>query len=86
MFITNDELMAAIGPVQPGDWVEFSMNLESRPTPVPARGQVVWRAAEGESPGAGVRLSYLDFETQTWLSGLIREQNNRSYIPAGLRR
>lgn len=87
VFISNDELLAAIGAgVQAGDWIEFPLNVENRASTAPARGQVVWRAAEGEAPGVGVRFSFLDFDTQAWLSSVLREQGNRSYIPAGVRR
>jgi DNA-binding NarL/FixJ family response regulator len=87
VFISNDELMLAMGgAVQAGDWLQFQLNVETRPSTVSARGQVVWRAAEGESPGAGIRFSFLDFETQSWLATVMREQGNRSYIPAGIRR
>jgi DNA-binding NarL/FixJ family response regulator len=87
VFIPNEELLSAIGTgVQAGDWIEFKLNVDNRPSPVSSRGQVVWRAAEGEAPGAGVRFSFLDFETQSWLSSVLLEQGNRSYIPAGVRR
>lgn len=86
-FISNEELLAAMGSgVQAGDWIQFPLKVESRPAVVPVRGQVVWRAAEGEAPGAGVRFSFLDFDTQSWLSSVLREQGNRSYIPTGVRK
>lgn len=82
-FITSEALTAAFGvPLQPGDWVELQLNVESRPSPSKIRGQIVWRASEGESPGAGVRFSYLDFETQGWIANMLREVNSQSYIPA----
>lgn len=86
-FVSSDELTSAMGVnVQTGDWIEFKMALGSLPEPVTARGQVVWRAAEGESPGVGIRFSFLDFKTQAWLAKAIREQGRRSYIPAGVLR
>lgn len=85
-FISNEELLAALGgPVHAGDWIDFKLMVETRPQPVAARGQVVWRAAEGEAPGAGVRFSYLEFDTASWLANVLREQGSRSYIPAGVR-
>jgi DNA-binding NarL/FixJ family response regulator len=83
-FISNEELLAAVGTgVQAGDWLEFNLNVEDHLSTAPARGQVVWRAAEGEAPGAGVRFSYVDFDTRSWLSSVLLEQGSRSYIPAG---
>lgn len=68
--------------VEAGDWIELKLNINSRE--VPARGQVVWHAADGAGAGAGVRFSYLDLETQAYLANLAREQGIRSYIPAGV--
>lgn len=83
VFISHEALMAALGsPVQAGDWVDLQLNLENRPEPARIRGQIVWRAAEGESPGAGIRFSYLDLDTQAWMSNVLREKNSRSYIPS----
>ncbi len=84
-FISDDELLASIGAgVQAGDWLEFKLLVGSRSQAASVRGQVVWRAAEGESAGAGIRFSYLDFETQVWMASLAIAQGGRSYIPAGL--
>ena len=83
LFISNDDLMAAMGgPVQAGDWLSLQLQLDARENPSNVRGQIVWRAAEGESPGAGFRFSYLDLETQAWLANVMRERGTRSYIPA----
>lgn len=83
VFLSNEALLAALGaPVQAGDWIELQLQFEARPTPSNVRGQIVWRASEGDSPGAGVRFSYLDLDTQAWLANALRERGTHSYIPA----
>lgn len=83
LFISNEDLLAALGtPVMAGDWLSLQLQLETRATPSTVRGQVVWRASEGESPGAGFRFSYIDPDTQAWLANVVQERGTRSYIPA----
>lgn len=84
VFLPTETLRRALDTaVEPGDWIELKFNMDSHVEPVAARGQVVWHAAEGEGAGAGVRFSYLDLGTQSWLSQFVRDQGIKSYIPGG---
>lgn len=69
--------------VETGDWLELNFSVENRPSPISARGQVVWHAADGDGAGAGIRFTYMDSENQNWFNNYVREKGIRSYIPGG---